>query len=95
MGSSFADIGRPIATQTEKSVERISETHANQVVEQTTPVDSEEFIHVGDRKWNDIHPVDTSTETLFLPRSRNLLSDGYAIMTCTKETQTSPFIGIL
>ena len=52
--SSSAWVGKPIATQTEKSVEGIGETHANQVVEQPKPLDTEEFIDVGDRKWKDI-----------------------------------------
>ena len=54
MESSSASVGKPVATQTKKSVEGIGETHANQVVEQQKPLYNEEFIDVGDRKWKDI-----------------------------------------
>ena len=54
MRSSSASIGKPIATQNEKSIEGIGETHANQVAEQSKPLDNEEFNDVGDRKWKDI-----------------------------------------
>ena len=42
-----------------------------------------------------LSPVNTSCETLFLPRSKNLLSDWCAIMTRTKETETAQIIGNL
>ena len=56
MESSSASVGKPSATQTEKSVEGIGESHANQVVEQLKPLDNEEFIGNGHRKWKDIPP---------------------------------------
>ena len=91
----FASTRRPIATQTEKSVESIGGTHANQVVEPTKSVDNEEFIHIDDRNWKDIPACINFQPKHFLLRTRSLWSDWYAIVTSTKEEQTAPFIGIL
>ena len=46
--------GNRLRRKLRKSVEGIGETHANQFVEQTKPLDNEEFIDVGDRKWSAI-----------------------------------------
>ena len=62
MESCFCKHRRPIATQIEKSVDSIGETHANQVVERTKSVDNEESIHIDDGKWKNFNRNTLSAE---------------------------------
>ena len=78
----------------QKSVEGIGDTMRIWLWNIQNHWTKKSFLTLVTRSGQILPPVDTSTEALFLPRSR-ALSDWYAIVISTKETETAPFIGIL
>ena len=78
----------------QKSVEGIGDTMRIWLWNIQNHWTKKSFLTLVTRSGQILPPVDTSTEALFLPRSQ-ALSDWYAIVISTKETETAPFIGIL